>query len=127
MPTVITAGTNKAHTESVLLIFWGAPCSSSKKKFSTTKPLDWHWSDRKPTMREVEVECLGALVGKTSSGVYSFNYKKSISMGHVKLDEIFKLSDITNNSFEIEVAKKRYKAELNLQPMHDAKNILIKK
>ena len=67
------------------------------------------------------------IVGKTSSGVYSFNYKKSISMGHIKLDEIFNLNDISKNTFEIEVAKKRYKAEFNLQPIHDAKNILMRK
>ena len=59
-------GTNKAHTESVLLTFWGHPCSSSKKKKSTAKPLDWHWSDRTPTLREAEISCFGSLIGKTS-------------------------------------------------------------
>ena len=67
------------------------------------------------------------IVGKTSSGQYSFNYNKSISMGHVRLNENFKLNDIKNNQFEIEVAKKRYEAKINLQPLHDPKNILIKK
>ena len=67
------------------------------------------------------------IVGKTSSGQYSFNYKKSMSMGHITLKENFKLSDIQNNDFEIEVAKKRYGAKLNLTPLHDPKNILIKK
>ena len=67
------------------------------------------------------------IVGKTSSGQYSFNYKKSMSMGHITLKENFKLNDIQNNNFEIEVAKKRYEAKLNLKPLHDPKNILIKK
>ena len=67
------------------------------------------------------------IVGKTSSGQYSFNYNKSISMGHVRLNENFELNDIKNNQFEIEVAKKRYEAKINLQPLHDPKNILIKK
>ena len=62
----LSPGINKAHTESVLLTFWGAPCSSSKKKFSTTQPLHWHWSDRKPTIREAEITCLGSLIGTTS-------------------------------------------------------------
>ena len=67
------------------------------------------------------------IAGKTSSGQYSFNYKKHMSMGHIKLDEVFTLNDIKNNKFEIEVAKKRYEAKLNLQPLHDPKNILIRK
>ena len=50
-----------------------------------------------------------------------------MSMGHIKLDEVFTLNDIKNNKFEIEVAKKRYEAKLNLQPLHDPKNILIRK
>ena len=67
------------------------------------------------------------IVGKTSSGQYSFNYNKSMSMGHIKLDQNFKLKEMENNEFEIEVAKKRYKAHLKLKPLHDPKNILIKK
>ena len=67
------------------------------------------------------------IVGKTSSGQYSFYYKKSISMGHITLAETFNLNEIKNNKFEIEVAKKRYLARLNIEPLHDAKNILIRK
>ena len=51
------------------------------------------------------------IVGKTWAGQYSCNYKKSMSMGHITLKENFKLRDIENNKFEIEVAKKRYEAK----------------
>jgi len=67
------------------------------------------------------------IAGKTSSGQYSFNYNKSISMGHITLGDNFELNEIKDRKFEIEVAKKRYEAQLNLQPLHDPKNILIKK
>ena len=48
-------------------------------------------------------------------------------MGHITLAETFNLNEIKNNKFEIEVAKKRYLARLNIEPLHDAKNILIRK
>ena len=67
------------------------------------------------------------IVGKTSSGQYSFNYNKSISMGHIQLDNNFEINDIKDRRFEIEVAKKRYEAHINTKPLHDPKNILIKK
>ena len=69
----------------------------------------------------------GKIVGKTSSGQYSFNYKKSISMGHITLDDNFRVNEIKDRKFEIEVAKKRYEAHINIKPLHDPKNILIKK
>ena len=78
-------------------------------------------------LHEEPIYMEGKIAGKTSSGQYSFNYKKHMSMGHIKLDEVFTLNDIKNNKFEIEVAKKRYEAKLNLQPLHDPKNILIRK
>ena len=56
---------NKAHTESVLLTFWGQPCTATSKNQRKTKPLTWHWSDTPPTMREIEVACVGALVGRS--------------------------------------------------------------
>ena len=34
---------------------------------------------------------------------------------------------IQNNNFEIEVAKKKYSAKLEFKPLHDPKNILLKK
>lgn len=59
------SGANKAHTESVLLTFWGHPCTSGKNK-SKEKPLAWHFSEKGPTIRQLEVACVGAIVGKTT-------------------------------------------------------------
>ena len=54
-------GAHKAHTESVLLVFWGNDCSPNKKA-AAQKPLSWHWSEKPPTIREVEVACVGAII-----------------------------------------------------------------
>tara|TARA_Y100000590_G_C14846885_1_gene686118 strand:- start:48 stop:506 length:459 start_codon:yes stop_codon:yes gene_type:complete len=66
------------------------------------------------------------IVGKTTSGNYSFYFKKNMSIGLIKLDDNFKIKDLINNQFEIEVAKKRYEAKLNLEPLHDPKNKYIR-
>ena len=62
-------GANKAHTENVLLVFWGNNCSPNKKA-AAVKPLSWHWSDKPPTIREIEVACIGSLSGKGGQHVF---------------------------------------------------------
>ena len=63
MPHEKITGSNKAHTESVLLSFWGNVCTP-KRKGTKEKPLAWHWSEKHPTIREIEIACVGALIGK---------------------------------------------------------------
>tara|TARA_R110000765_G_scaffold21117_1_gene54445 strand:- start:270 stop:689 length:420 start_codon:yes stop_codon:yes gene_type:complete len=53
-------GAHKAHTESVLLLFWGNDCSPNKKA-AAKKPLSWHWSEKPPTIREMQIDCIGSL------------------------------------------------------------------
>ena len=53
-------GAHKAHTESVLLVFWGNDCSPNKKA-AAQKPLSWHWSEKPPTIREIQVDSIGSL------------------------------------------------------------------
>ena len=36
------------------------------------------------------------------------------------------LNDLKNKTFEIEVAKKKYRANLEFQALHDPENIMIK-
>ena len=62
-------GAHKAHTESVLLLFWGNDCSPNKKA-AAKKPLSWHWSDKPPTIREIEIACVGSLSGKGGENVF---------------------------------------------------------
>ncbi len=66
----------------------------------------------------------GKIVGETTSGNYSFCYNANMALGYIN-------GNINKNTakdaiFEIEVAKVRYKAKLQLEPLHDPKNIYIK-
>ncbi|WP_435151917.1 FAD-dependent oxidoreductase [Candidatus Pelagibacter bacterium nBUS_44] len=63
------------------------------------------------------------IIGKTTSGNYSFNYDKNLSFGYIK-------SDISNEKLKdknifIEIEKKKYQAEILLNPLKQAnfKNI----
>ena len=63
------------------------------------------------------------IIGKTTSGNYSFNYNKNLSFGYI-------ISDISNEKLTkskifIEVEKKKYLANLLLKPLkqNNYKNI----
>jgi len=55
------------------------------------------------------------IIGKTTSGNYSFNYKKNISFGYINSN----LSNTELNGLElfIEIEKKKYRAEILLNPL----------
>ena len=59
----------------------------------------------------------GKIVGRTTSGNYSFNYDKNLAFGYVTSE-----SSLVLNNIEIEVEKKKYKAELLTKPLHDPDN-----
>ncbi len=61
----------------------------------------------------------GKIVGETTSGNYSFKYNKNLAYGYIdaKLD-----FDLSNSVFEIEVAKKKYKAAVLHKALHDPEN-----
>ena len=65
-----------------------------------------------------------AIIGETTSGNYSFNYNKNMSLGYIKTKN--NVSELNTKQFEIEVAKQKFKAKLEIQPLHDPKNIAIK-
>ena len=75
-------------------------------------------------LHDEPIYCNGKVVGETTSGNFSFNYNKNMSLGYIKLDKIE--NELKDKVFEIEVAKKKYKANIELQPLHDPKNIAIK-
>ena len=66
----------------------------------------------------------GEIIGETTSGNYSFNYRKNMSLGYIKTNG--NISELQDKHLEIEVAKKKYKASIETQPLHDPKNISIK-
>ena len=61
----------------------------------------------------------GNIVGETTSGNYSFIYNKNIAFGYIDNKLNF---DIINSDFEIEVAKKKYKAKVLKEALHDPEN-----
>jgi glycine cleavage system aminomethyltransferase T len=63
----------------------------------------------------------GKIIGRTTSGNYSFNYKKNFAFGYINKEINTKRSKI-----EIEVEKKYYEATFESKPLHDPYNQIIK-
>ena len=63
----------------------------------------------------------GKIIGRTTSGNYSFNFKKNMAFGYVNSEQILNGEDI-----EIEVEKIKYKAIIETKPLHDPDNRIIK-
>ena len=55
------------------------------------------------------------IIGRTTSGNYSFNYKKNLSFGYVKSD--FSDEELLSKKLYIEVAKKKYPAIIEIKPL----------
>ena len=58
----------------------------------------------------------GKIIGRTTSGNYSFNFNKNLAFGYVKIDEDIK--SLKNNIIEIEIEKNKYKAEILNKPLN---------
>ena len=56
------------------------------------------------------------IVGRTTSGNFSFNFNKNLAFGYVKIDEDIK--SLKKNIIEIEIEKKRYEAEILTKPLN---------
>ncbi len=65
----------------------------------------------------------GKIVGRTTSGSYSFNFNKNLAFGYIKNYE--NLEAIKYKLIEIEIEKKKYKAEILSKPLNnkDFKNL----
>ena len=55
------------------------------------------------------------IVGNTTSGNYSFNYKKNMSFGYIKTD--LSNEELANKELFIEIAKQKYLAQIELKPL----------
>jgi 4-methylaminobutanoate oxidase (formaldehyde-forming) len=75
-------------------------------------------------LHDEPIYCEGKIVGRTTSGNYSFNYKKNMSLGYINL--VSSIKELTKKTFFIEVAKKKYEAILQSQALHDPENKIIK-
>jgi 4-methylaminobutanoate oxidase (formaldehyde-forming) len=63
----------------------------------------------------------GKIIGRTTSGNYSFNFKKNMAFGYVN-----SLSNLNGKDIEIEVEKIKYKAIIEGKPLHDPDNSIIR-
>ena len=55
------------------------------------------------------------IIGKTTSGNYSFNYNKNLSFGYINSD--FTNEELSKKDIFIEIEKKKYLAELLIKPL----------
>ena len=58
----------------------------------------------------------GKIIGRTTSGNYSFNFNKNLAFGYVKIEE--DLNNLKNKEIEIEIEKTKYKAEVLVKPIN---------
>lgn len=75
-------------------------------------------------LHDEPIYCEDKIVGRTTSGNYSFNYKKNMSFGYINM--ILPLEELSKKIFFIEVEKKLYEAVLQTEALHDPKNEIIK-
>ena len=75
-------------------------------------------------LHDEPIYCDGKIVGRTTSGNYSFNYEKNMSFGYLNL--VSPLEKLAKKNFFIEVEKKQHEAILQTQPLHDPENKIIK-
>ena len=63
------------------------------------------------------------IIGRTTSGNYSFNFKKNLAFGYIKNNYL--KEEILDCGFYIEIEKKKYEAEIILKPLKNSnyKNI----
>ena len=62
------------------------------------------------------------IIGRTTSGNYSFNFKKNMSFGYVNSGN--SIAELATKNLFIEVEKQKYQVKIELQPLKD-KNIKL--
>jgi len=75
-------------------------------------------------LHDEPIYCDDKIVGRTTSGNYSFNYKKNMSFGYINL--IYPIEELAKKTFFIEVEKKKYEAILITHALHDPENKILK-
>ena len=75
-------------------------------------------------LHDEPIYCDDKIVGRTTSGNYSFYYEKNMSLGYINL--VSPIEELAKKNFFIEVEKKKHEAILQTQPLHDPENKIIK-
>ena len=66
----------------------------------------------------------GKIIGRTTSGNYSFNYKKNMAFGYINTN--LELDSLKGKTLEIEVEKSKFESCIEDRPLHDPENKLLK-
>ena len=85
-------------------------------KLKDSNPLLYH---NEPIIRD------GEIVGHLTSGNYGHYLKSAIGLGYVPCKKE-NINNLISSSFQIEIAGKRWDAEVSLKPLYDPKNLKIK-
>ncbi|MDA9876874.1 FAD-dependent oxidoreductase [Candidatus Pelagibacter sp.] len=70
-------------------------------------------------LHEEPIYCKNEIIGRTTSGNYSFNFNKNLSFGYVKSNH--SNEELSKLELYIEVAKKKYPVMVELTPLKDKK------
>jgi len=96
-----------------------------EKKKKKKKLITLSLKDSKPgfplLLHDEPIYCNKKIIGRTTSGNYSFNYKKNITFGYINLDLIEE-----DKIIEVEVEKKMYEALIEPTALHDPHNKILK-
>ena len=63
------------------------------------------------------------IIGRSTSGNYSFNYKKNLCFAHIKTD--FSNEELLEKKLFIEVEKKKYPIIIEIKPLKNKKNTML--
>ena len=69
-------------------------------------------------LHEEPIYLENTIIGRTTSGNYSFNYKKNLSFGYINTK--FSKEELLDKNLYIEVAKKKYIVKVQLKPLKDS-------
>ena len=58
----------------------------------------------------------GKIIGRTTSGNYSFNFNKNLAFGYVKIDG--DINSLKNKTIEIEIEKNKNKTDILIKPLN---------
>ena len=72
-------------------------------------------------LHDEPILCDGKIIGRTTSGNFSFNFKKNMAFGYVYSEQ-----NLNGKDIEIEVEKIKYKAIIEAKAFHDSDNKIIK-
>ena len=76
-------------------------------------------------LQEEPIYLNNKIIGKTTSGNYSFCFNKNLTFGYINGD--ISKENLLNNQLFVEVAKKKYVMYVQFNPLHDPQNNFTKK